>query len=50
MTVEVAGEVQRAGPGETLRYRCDRPHSVRCLSEAPGRATMVVIMKAAVME
>ncbi len=49
-SVEVAGEVQRAGPGETLRYRCDRPHSVRCLGEAPGRATMVVIMKAAVME
>lgn len=48
--VEVAGEVQRAGPGETLRYRCDRPHSIRCLGDAPGRATMVVIMKAAVME
>ena len=47
--VEVGGALQRARPGETLRYRCDRPHSVRC-AEGPGRATMVVIMKAAVME
>lgn len=48
--VDVAGEVQRARAGETLRYRCDRPHSVRCIGNEPGRATMVVIMKAAVME
>ncbi|GJE27173.1 helix-turn-helix domain-containing protein [Methylobacterium organophilum] len=48
--VDVAGEVQRAAAGETLRYRCDRPHTVRCLGDKPGRATMVVIMKAAVME
>lgn len=47
--VEVSGALQRARPGETLRYRCDRPHLVRC-TEGPGRATMVVIMKAAVME
>ncbi len=47
--VEVGGTLQRARPGETLRYRCDRPHSVRCI-EGPARATMVVIMKAAVME
>ena len=47
--VEVGGALQRARPGETLRYRCDRPHIVRC-AEGPGRATMVVIMKAAVME
>ena len=47
--VEVGGALQRARPGETLRYRCDRPHLVRC-AEGPGRATMVVIMKAAVME
>ena len=37
-------------PGETLRYRCDRPHTVRCLGDKPGRATMVCILKAAVME
>jgi transcriptional regulator with XRE-family HTH domain len=48
--VEVGGVVQRAGAGETLRYRCDRPHTVRCLGEAPGHATMVCILKAAVME
>ncbi|GJD53170.1 HTH-type transcriptional regulator SutR [Methylobacterium crusticola] len=48
--IDVAGAVQRARSGETLRYRCDRPHTVRCIGDAPGRATMVVIMKAAVME
>lgn len=48
--VEVAGVIQTARVGETLRYRCDRPHTVRCTGELPGRATMVVIMKAAVME
>jgi transcriptional regulator with XRE-family HTH domain len=47
--VDVAGEIQRARAGETLRYRCDRPHLVRC-TDGPARATMVVIMKAAVME
>ncbi len=48
--VDVAGSVQRAKAGETLRYRCDRPHTVRCVGDAPGRAMMVVILKAAVME
>ena len=48
--VDVAGAIQRARAGETLRYRCDRPHTVRCVSEHTGRAIMVVIMKAAVME
>jgi transcriptional regulator with XRE-family HTH domain len=48
--VEVAGVVQTARPGETLRYRCDRPHVVRCVGDAPGRATMVCILKAAVMD
>ncbi|MGT2482276.1 helix-turn-helix domain-containing protein [Methylobacterium oryzae CBMB20] len=47
--VEIGGIVQRARLGETLRYRCDRPHIVRCI-DGPARATMVVIMKAAVME
>ncbi|WP_264049128.1 helix-turn-helix domain-containing protein [Methylobacterium flocculans] len=50
MEVEVAGTVQRARAGETLRYRCDRPHTVRCLGTEPAKAVMVVIMKAAVME
>ena len=48
--VEVGGVVQVARAGETLRYRCDRPHTVRCVGSETGRATMVVIMKAAVME
>jgi transcriptional regulator with XRE-family HTH domain len=29
LEVEVAGTTQRARAGETLRYRCDRPHTVR---------------------
>jgi len=48
--IEVAGVVQRAKAGETLRYRCDRPHTVRCIGDSPARATMVCILKAAVME
>jgi transcriptional regulator with XRE-family HTH domain len=48
--VEIADVVQTARAGETLRYRCDRPHSVRCIGKEPGRATMVCILKAAVME
>ena len=48
--VEIGGVVQVARAGETLRYRCDRPHIVRCVGGETARATMVVIMKAAVME
>lgn len=48
--VEVSEVVQRAKAGETLRYRCDRPHTVRCVGDGPGRATMVCILKAAVMD
>ncbi|TDR94462.1 helix-turn-helix domain-containing protein [Enterovirga rhinocerotis] len=48
--VEVAGIVQHARAGETLRYRCDRPHIVRCVGDGPGEASMVCILKAAVME
>ena len=48
--VEIGEAVQHAKAGETLRYRCDRPHSVRCLGPGPGHATMVCILKAAVME
>ena len=36
--------------GETLRYRCDRRHVVRCVGSEPGTALMVCILKAAVME
>ncbi|MCA0406427.1 MAG: XRE family transcriptional regulator [Proteobacteria bacterium] len=48
--VEVAGVIETVRAGESVRYRCDRPHSIRCISEEPGRAIMVVILKAAVME
>lgn len=48
--VEVGGDVQQARAGETLRYRCDRPHIVRNASDRPAHATMVCILKAAVME
>src|ERR1700712_6099044 len=37
--VDVAGVVQRARAGETLRYRCDRPHTVRCVREGSARAS-----------
>jgi transcriptional regulator with XRE-family HTH domain len=48
--VEVGDIVQRAKAGETLRYRCDRRHIVRCVGNEPGHALMVCILKAAVME
>jgi transcriptional regulator with XRE-family HTH domain len=48
--VEAGGVVNQAKAGETLRYRCDRPHVVRNVSGAPARATMVCILKAAVMD
>jgi transcriptional regulator with XRE-family HTH domain len=48
--VKVADAVDRAGPGETLRYRCDRPHAIRVIGGKPAHATMVCFMKAALME
>lgn len=48
--VLVGDVAQTARAGETLRYRCDRPHTVRCTGDRPGHATMVCIIKAAVME
>jgi transcriptional regulator with XRE-family HTH domain len=50
LEVEVAGVVETAVAGETLRYRCDRPHLIRNRSAKPAHATMVCILKAAVME
>ena len=50
MEVEVGGVIQTAKAGDTLRYRCDRPHVVRNVSKKPAHATMVCILKAAVME
>ena len=50
LVVEVGDFGQTARAGETLRYRCDRPHRIRNLSSAPAHATMVCILKAAAME
>ena len=50
LEVDVGGVVETARAGETLRYRCDRPHRIRNLSSAPARAMMVCILKAAVMD
>ena len=48
--VTVGERAERAGPGETLRYRGDRAHRIRALGPEPVHATMVCMMKAAVME
>lgn len=48
--VQIGDVVHHAKAGETLRYRCDRRHIVRCVGDTPGRATMVCILKAAVMD
>ena len=50
LEVEVGGAIQRARAGETLRYRCDRSHTIRNVGDGPAHATMVVILKAAVMD
>ncbi len=50
LEVEVSGVIERAKAGDTLRYRCDRPHVIRNISKKPAHATMVCILKAAVME
>jgi len=50
LEVEVAGVKEIARAGETLRYRCDRAHVIRNVSDAPAHATMVCMLKAAMME
>lgn len=50
LEVEVAGVIETASAGETLRYRCDRPHVIRNRGEQAAQATMVCILKAAVMD
>ena len=50
LEVEVAGVIEIAKAGETLRYRCDRPHIIRNRGTEMANATMVCILKAAVME
>ncbi|MCX7898923.1 MAG: XRE family transcriptional regulator [Methylocystis sp.] len=50
LEVVVAGVKSTVRAGETLRYRCDRPHIIRNLGRDAAQATMVCILKAAVME
>ena len=50
LVVEVGGATERAKTGETLRYRSDRPHTIRNVSQKPASATMVCILKAAAMD
>ncbi len=50
LEVEVAGVIDHAKTGETLRYRCDRPHIIRNVSLRPASAMMVCILQAAAME
>ncbi|MBY6240709.1 helix-turn-helix domain-containing protein [Methylosinus sp. Sm6] len=50
LEVEVAGARAIVRAGETLRYRCDRPHVIRNIGATMAQATMVVILKAAAME
>ena len=50
LEVDVAGQVETVKEGETVRYRCDRRHVIRNRSGAPGRAVMVCLLKAAVLE
>ena len=46
--VEVEGERWTAKTGETLRYKADRPHSIKNIGGTPVHATMVNILAHAV--
>ncbi|HOV03712.1 MAG TPA: XRE family transcriptional regulator [Hyphomicrobiales bacterium] len=50
LEVEIDDERHEVGPGETLRYRSDGLHIIRNIGKEPAHATMVCILKAAVME
>lgn len=50
LLVEIGEREETARAGENVRYRCDRRHVIRNLSDKPAHATMVCILKAAVME
>jgi transcriptional regulator with XRE-family HTH domain len=50
LRVEIGGEAEILRAGETLRYRADRPHLIRNAGDAPARAVMICILKAAAME
>ena len=50
LEVNVGDATATACSGETLRYRCDMAHRIRNLSGKPAHATMVCILKAAMMD
>jgi XRE family transcriptional regulator, regulator of sulfur utilization len=50
LEVEVGGMSEKVSAGATLRYRCDMPHRIRNASGKPAHATMVCILKAAMMD
>ena len=50
LEVDVGGATEVARAGETLRYRCDRPHRIVNRGDVSAHATMVCILKAAAME
>jgi XRE family transcriptional regulator, regulator of sulfur utilization len=50
LEVEVGGSTTKVCAGETLRYRCDMPHRIRNLGQKTAHATMVCILKAAMMD
>ena len=50
LDVDAGGTMETVNEGETLRYRCDMPHRIRNLGDKPAHATMVCILKAAMMD
>ena len=50
LEVEIAGRTETVEAGGTVRYRADRRHLIRNVGKHTARATMVCILKAAVME
>lgn len=48
--VEVGDRVETVKAGESVRYRCDGRHVIRNAGTTTAHATMVCILKAAVME
>ncbi|WP_018391387.1 helix-turn-helix domain-containing protein [Ancylobacter sp. FA202] len=50
LQVECGDVIETARAGETLRYRCDRRHVIRNLTGEPAHATMVCLLKAAVLD
>ncbi|RTL90840.1 helix-turn-helix domain-containing protein [Ancylobacter rudongensis] len=50
LQVECGDVIETARAGETLRYRCDRRHVIRNLTSEPAHATMVCLLKAAVLD